>query len=230
MIGRLPQRWRRAPTSSSTASVPESLIGSGSATTLAAVNPRLVFTSIKGFGHTGPYSHLKGYEAVAGAKTGSMYGNVAPNRSPDEPVMLVPLGATISAALLALQGTFIALHERERTGFGQRVDATMIQGMMGQDLVAHLDLGARRAVPGCLHADRHADDGPADAGQLAQLRPDERLHEGRPLAAVRPFDVPAVRTRSSGRSVSRSCAASRVERRHRQRRRRQARHLVDDDA
>jgi crotonobetainyl-CoA:carnitine CoA-transferase CaiB-like acyl-CoA transferase len=90
-----------------------------------------VYTAISGFGHDGPYSHLKAYEAVVMAKTGSMYGNTAPQRP--GPVMINPLGAMASAALLAMQGTLIALHERASSGFGQRVDATMAQGMMAQD-------------------------------------------------------------------------------------------------
>src|SRR6202034_2499345 len=86
---------------------------------------------ISGCGHEGPYSHLKAFEAVVMAKTGSMYGNTARHRP--GPVMINPLGAMASAALLAMQGTLIALHERSGSGFGQRVDATMAQGMMAQD-------------------------------------------------------------------------------------------------
>jgi crotonobetainyl-CoA:carnitine CoA-transferase CaiB-like acyl-CoA transferase len=99
---------------------------------LRSRNGRLVYTSITGFGHSGPFAHLKAFESIVMAKTGSMYGNVAPNR-PGEPVMTTPFGATFSGALLAIQGTLLALHERETTGFGQRVDATMIQGMLAQD-------------------------------------------------------------------------------------------------
>ena len=99
---------------------------------LRAANPRLVYTSLTAFGHRGPFSHLKGHEAVVMAKTGSMYGNVARHR-PGEPVMPTPYGATFAGALLAIQGTLLALHERERSGHGQRVDATMVQGMLAQD-------------------------------------------------------------------------------------------------
>jgi crotonobetainyl-CoA:carnitine CoA-transferase CaiB-like acyl-CoA transferase len=95
-------------------------------------NPALVYTSISGFGHSGPFSHLQDYEAIVMAKTGSMYGSTAPDR-PGEPVMVNPLGATMSASFLAMHGALVALHERERSGFGQRVDATMAQGMMAQD-------------------------------------------------------------------------------------------------
>lgn len=102
---------------------------------LRSDNPGLVYTSITGFGHHGPFSHLKAYEAVVMAKTGSMYGNTVPHRV-GQPVMTVPLGATYAAALLAAQGTLIALHERDGGtghGHGQRVDATLAQGMLAQD-------------------------------------------------------------------------------------------------
>ena len=99
-------------------------------------NPGLVYTSISGFGHSGPFAHLKSFEAVVIAKTGSMYGNTAPHR-PGQPVMTTPLGATFAAGLLALQGTFVALHEREGHGHGQRVDATMGQGILAMDPWSH---------------------------------------------------------------------------------------------
>ncbi len=107
---------------------------------LREANQGLVYTSITGFGHDGPYAHLKAYEAVVMAKTGSMYGNIAPGR-PGEPVMAIPYGATFAGAFLAMQGTLLALHERDAGGstpgqghgHGQRVDATMVQGMLAQD-------------------------------------------------------------------------------------------------
>ena len=82
--------------------------------TLRGANPGLVYTAISGFGHDGPYSHLKAYEAVVMAKTGSMYGNTAPHRP--GPVMINPLGAMASAALLAMQGTLIAAPRARRLG------------------------------------------------------------------------------------------------------------------
>lgn len=94
-------------------------------------NPGLVYTSITGFGPGNRYSNLKCYEAVVMAKTGSMYG---PNRSGRAgPVIMKTPGATFAGSFLAMQGTLLALHERTRHGHGQRVDATMIQGMMAQD-------------------------------------------------------------------------------------------------
>ncbi len=129
--------------------------------TLRGANPGLVYTAISGFGHDGPYSHLKAYEAVVMAKTGSMYGNTAPHRP--GPVMINPLGAMASAALLAMQGTLIALHERAGSGFGQRVDATMAQGMMAQDPWFYFLLELTQRFPDALRASP----GPTMAGKRA---------------------------------------------------------------
>jgi crotonobetainyl-CoA:carnitine CoA-transferase CaiB-like acyl-CoA transferase len=128
---------------------------------LRAANPGLVYTAISGFGHTGPYSHLKAFEAVVMAKTGSMYGNTAPHRP--GPVMINPWGAMASAALLAMQGTLLALHDRTGSGFGQRVDATMAQGMMAQDPWFYFLLELAQKFPDALRASP----GPTMAGKRA---------------------------------------------------------------
>lgn len=129
--------------------------------TLRAANPGLVYTAISGFGHEGPYAHLKAYEAVVMAKTGSMYGNTAPHRP--GPVMINPLGAMASASLLAMQGTFLALHDRVGSGYGQRVDATMAQGMMAQDPWFYFLLELTQKFPDALRATP----GPTMAGKRA---------------------------------------------------------------
>ena len=98
---------------------------------LSPENPGLVYTSITGFGPSGKYARLKSYEAIVQAKTGSMYGA---NRSGRVgPVVMNVAGATMAGSLLAIQGSLVALHERLHSGHGQKVDATMIQGMLSQD-------------------------------------------------------------------------------------------------
>ena len=128
---------------------------------LRGANPALVYTSISGFGHNGPYDHLRAHEAVVMAKTGSMYGNTAPNRP--GPVMTNPLGAMTSASLLAMQGTLLALHERVSSGFGQRVDATMVQGILAQDPWFYFLLELAQKWPDALRATP----GPTMAGKRA---------------------------------------------------------------
>lgn len=99
---------------------------------LAAANPGLVYTSITAFGPTGPLSRLKGYEGVVMAKIGaySQFSALVDRSGPG--FATVPY-CTVSAAQLAITGTLVALYERERSGVGQRVDATLVQGIAAHD-------------------------------------------------------------------------------------------------
>ncbi len=101
-------------------------------TSLRAVNPRLVYTSIGGFPRTGPYAGVKGYEGVIMAKAGFMSAfrdAIFPPRS----VYVEAPYASFSAAQLAIQGTLAALLEREKSGVGQRVDTNLLQGVAVHD-------------------------------------------------------------------------------------------------
>src|SRR5581483_11007641 len=94
---------------------------------LRAANPRLVYCAISGFGPDGPYAHLKGYEALVCAKTGLFSrGEFAPRRGP---AMFPQNFGGFGAAMLAAGGVLAALLVRERTGRGQRVDTSLLQGL-----------------------------------------------------------------------------------------------------
>lgn len=99
---------------------------------LARANPGLVHTSITGFGTRGPFAKWKGYEAIVLAKLGGMthVAGMAPRRGPAFPS--VPY-ASFSAAQGALIGTLAALYVRERTGKGQRVETSLVQGIAAHD-------------------------------------------------------------------------------------------------
>jgi crotonobetainyl-CoA:carnitine CoA-transferase CaiB-like acyl-CoA transferase len=99
---------------------------------LGARHPALVYTSITGFGRRGPHTRLKGYEGIVMAKMGGMdhVAGMAPRPGPAFPA--VPY-ASFSAAQTALQGTLAALYVRERTGRGQHVEATLVQGLAAHD-------------------------------------------------------------------------------------------------
>jgi len=99
---------------------------------LAERNPGLVHVSITGFGTRGPFAHVKGYEGIVLAKLGGMMhvAGMAPRPGPAFPA--VPY-ASFSAAMAALQGTLAALYVRERCGRGQRVEASLVQGMAAHD-------------------------------------------------------------------------------------------------
>jgi crotonobetainyl-CoA:carnitine CoA-transferase CaiB-like acyl-CoA transferase len=94
-------------------------------------NPRLIYTSITGFGSSGPYRDAPGYEGLVMARIGGMrHFRAAPRPGPS--FCSVPY-CSFSAAQTALQGTLAALYARERTGLGQRVETSLVQGMAAHD-------------------------------------------------------------------------------------------------
>ncbi len=100
--------------------------------TLTALNPRLVHTSVTGFGSIGPYANVQGYEGLVAAKLGvfQAFNRMVPGGRP--PFVNVPW-CTFSASQTALHGTLAALIERERSGLGQRVEASLAQAFTSLD-------------------------------------------------------------------------------------------------
>jgi crotonobetainyl-CoA:carnitine CoA-transferase CaiB-like acyl-CoA transferase len=89
---------------------------------LAQRNPRLVYCTISGFGADGPLGGLPGYDAVLQAMCGLMSVNGSEASGP------MRLGVPIVdhlAGYVAMTGILMALHARERTGTGQRVESTL---------------------------------------------------------------------------------------------------------
>jgi formyl-CoA transferase len=98
-----------------------------SADRLAADNPALIYCSITGFGETGPYAQRPTYDTVVSAMSG-LYSVLLPAGS------AAPVGPAMSdllAGLYAVQGVLAALHARERSGCGQRVEVTMLGAAIG---------------------------------------------------------------------------------------------------
>jgi crotonobetainyl-CoA:carnitine CoA-transferase CaiB-like acyl-CoA transferase len=93
---------------------------------LHAVNPRLVYCSVSGFGGTGPYAPRGGYDLIAQGMSGiiSVTGEEgAPAKAG------VPL-SDLCAGLFAAYGILCALEYRERTGEGQLVDTSLLEAAM----------------------------------------------------------------------------------------------------
>lgn len=103
---------------------------------LAPLNPRLVYCSLSAFGPDGPWRDKPGVDMLVQA----MGGLMAVMGEPDGPPVLcgAPVLDTIGA-LMAGQGILTALLHRERTGHGQRVDVSLLNGT----LLAH---AARLAI------------------------------------------------------------------------------------
>src|ERR1700728_2920588 len=95
---------------------------------LSVANPRLVFGSVTGFGRTGPYADVKGYEALVMARVGALWASQA-MVSRDGPAHVSVPYCSYGASQQLLTGICAALHERERSGLGQRVDATLVNGV-----------------------------------------------------------------------------------------------------
>jgi crotonobetainyl-CoA:carnitine CoA-transferase CaiB-like acyl-CoA transferase len=99
--------------------------------TLRELNPRLVYASISGFGHTdiyqSPYANRVALDLVAQAHSGLMDLNGEPGGQP----LIIP-GAIgdIVPAMLTAYGIMLALFQRALTGVGQHVDVSMCDGLM----------------------------------------------------------------------------------------------------
>lgn len=86
---------------------------------LRAVNPRLVYTAISGYGRTGPNANRPGYDNSGQAAGGLWSMNGYPGQPP---LRVGTIIGDLSASLYAATGTLAALREAERTGLGQLVD------------------------------------------------------------------------------------------------------------
>ena len=86
---------------------------------LRKVNPKLVYASITGFGHTGPLSDRTAFDIIAQATSGIMWAQDQPDRPPG-----VFFGDLVSGAYAAI-GILAALRKRDATGEGSHVDISM---------------------------------------------------------------------------------------------------------
>jgi crotonobetainyl-CoA:carnitine CoA-transferase CaiB-like acyl-CoA transferase len=99
---------------------------------LSADNPGLIYCAITAFGPDGPYARYKGYDQIIGAKVGIMqeFATMSPHGGPA--YTAIPM-ASFGAAQAALHGTLSALHSRNQTGRGQRVETSLVQGLTAYD-------------------------------------------------------------------------------------------------
>ncbi|HTP72898.1 MAG TPA: CoA transferase [Burkholderiaceae bacterium] len=95
--------------------------------TLAAINPRLVYASISGFGQDGPYARRPGFDQIVQGLAGLMSITGLPGQGPVRAGIAV---ADSSAGLYAAFGIVMALLERERTGVGQWVQTSLLEALL----------------------------------------------------------------------------------------------------
>ncbi|WP_082953256.1 MULTISPECIES: CaiB/BaiF CoA-transferase family protein [unclassified Mycobacterium] len=93
----------------------------------AAVNPRLIFARITGWGQDGPLAQTAGHDINYLSRTGALSALGYADRPPMPPLNLVAdFGG---GSMLVLLGIAVALYERERSGRGQVIDAAMVDGV-----------------------------------------------------------------------------------------------------
>jgi len=95
---------------------------------LRAVNPRLIYCSITGFGHDGPYAARAGYDFIVQGMGGIMDLTGDPQGAPQK---IGVAYADILTGLYAVIAIQAALHQRERTGRGQHIDMALMDVMVG---------------------------------------------------------------------------------------------------
>jgi formyl-CoA transferase len=112
---------------------------------LSAINPRLVYASISGFGEDGPYAERPGFDQIAQGMGGLMSITGEPGRGPMR--VGIPI-ADLCAGIFAAQGVLVALLEREVSGQGQWVRSSLLQSQIFMlDFQAARWLMAREVAP-----------------------------------------------------------------------------------
>ncbi len=92
---------------------------------LAAINPRLIYASITGYGEEGPDADLGGADVIIQARVGDLEARRPPDGPPPASTAMVHFD--MATSLLVLSGVLLALRERERTGVGQKVEVNLLQ-------------------------------------------------------------------------------------------------------
>jgi crotonobetainyl-CoA:carnitine CoA-transferase CaiB-like acyl-CoA transferase len=123
---------------------------------LRAANPGIIFASISAFGQTGPYAHLPANDPIVQALSGLMHMT---GDADGDPVRIGHPYPDFGAAALLAFGVCAALLHRERTGEGQSLDLSLLNGTIfssiprdGETLRSSLrastrSSGARSAMP-----------------------------------------------------------------------------------
>ncbi|TAN09928.1 MAG: CoA transferase, partial [Rhizobiaceae bacterium] len=94
--------------------------------TLSAINPRLVYVSMSGYGESGPYVNRPGQDLILQAMSGAM---LSAGRKGEAPLPAGQYLVDAVTAYTAFEGALAALFHRERTGEGQLVEVNMLDAI-----------------------------------------------------------------------------------------------------
>jgi crotonobetainyl-CoA:carnitine CoA-transferase CaiB-like acyl-CoA transferase len=119
---------------------------------LHAINPRLIYCSITGYGQTGPYAERPGYDFIVQGMgglmglTGEVHG---------EPMRAGVAVTDLFTGMYACTGVLAALHQRQTTGLGQHIDICLLDtavATMANQAVGYLATGKNPSRHGNAHA------------------------------------------------------------------------------
>jgi crotonobetainyl-CoA:carnitine CoA-transferase CaiB-like acyl-CoA transferase len=111
---------------------------------LRAVNPKIIFCSIAGYGQSGPYRDLTAYDLTIQATSGIMAVTGYPE---GPPLRCGPWIGDLIPALYGLSGVLAALASREKTGHGERIDISMQDCGFSMIMDEALDLLVAKGIP-----------------------------------------------------------------------------------
>ncbi|SHE34884.1 Crotonobetainyl-CoA:carnitine CoA-transferase CaiB [Arenibacter palladensis] len=105
-------------------------------------NPKLVYCSSSGYGSSGPYLHRAGQDLLAQSIGG---GSALNGKKGDMPVVTAVGQADLLTSLFINQAIMAALYSRSKTGKGQKIEANLLNSVVGfhiQEITAYLHKGA----------------------------------------------------------------------------------------
>ena len=94
---------------------------------LKKINPRIIYASISGFGSYGPYAKRPAYDVIAQAMGGIMFGI---GEEGGDPLKVGASIGDITAGMNSIIGILAALHHREKTGLGQRIETSLVESII----------------------------------------------------------------------------------------------------
>ncbi|CAA2100267.1 Acetyl-CoA:oxalate CoA-transferase [Variovorax paradoxus] len=122
---------------------------------LRAANPRLIYCSVTGFGHDGPYAERAGYDLMIQAMTGMMSITGRPDDAPGGGPLRVGVALTdLFTGVYASTAILAALQVRDRTGEGQHIDMALLDvgmAILANQASAFLNTGKAPGRQGNTH-------------------------------------------------------------------------------
>ncbi len=118
---------------------------------LRAVNPRLIYCSITGFGQDGPYAHRAGYDFIIQGMAGLMSVTGGPGGQPQKVGVAV---TDVFTGIYAATAILAALHQRHATGLGQQIDMALMDvaaSIMANQAMNYLATGTAPRKMGNAH-------------------------------------------------------------------------------